>query len=603
VLNAAGVAMPAPVFEYAGVDGRSRYINPSIKNVFEPRFGFAWTPGFKWNGDRKLVLRGGYGMTHGTLMGNDREPIPNLGAQTGTGFRQISYVLGSNDINSPTNVPSCGLARCNDPALPLQFGFNNPVLASDPTLFQIPLSGVIRPGDRAGSDATGRPRPNVLYQSTGVVGNPDFRMPEIHNFSFQTEYAIVESTVLRVGYQGSIGRSLFGPPQNLNRVDQFTGAIPTPGFAGRFSSAIFQLSPTNTSSSYHALVIEAQRRMSRGLQFRVNYTFGKNIDDSSGGISFPIPNNSFNNSALDFPIVRAQDPYNTANDRSVSSTNTPNIFNVSALWDVPFGKGQRFLNGGGWKDHLIGGWNINGLARFRNGFPISVPLGLGNSFDTGTPGGTIRPDRIAGVPLRNPDWTRENAWTGVPFVNPRAFAFPEPGQRGNAPRNLDLYAPWVRTFDASIFKRISPWENKRRYLEFRAEIFNVLNMKNYTPNPNLSSLLGGGAQHPLLTGTSPNFQPVAGVQNRYAALRSPGVWEAIIAKSQGTPVDTAIAGLPGPGAGGMGCPANAPELGAGNQTRSLSPACTARALNLAVGRFNANSIQPRIFQFALKLYF
>jgi hypothetical protein len=166
-----------------------------------------------------------------------------------------------------------------------------------------------------------------------------------------------------------------------------------------------------------------------------------------------------------------------------------------------------------------------------------------------------------------------------------------------------LYNPWVRTFDFSVFKRISPWENKRRYFELRGEIFNVLNMKNYTPNPNLSNLLSGANQHPLLVGTSPNFTPVQGVQNRYAALREPGVWDAIIRKSQGVPVDTAIAALPGPGAGGVGCPANAAELGATNQTRSLSPACTARALSLALGRLNANTIAPRIVQFALKFYF
>jgi hypothetical protein len=96
-----------------------------------------------------------------------------------------------------------------------------------------------------------------------------------------------------------------------------------------------------------------------------------------------------------------------------------------------------------------------------------------------------------------------------------------------------------------------------------------------------------------------------GVQNRYANLRAPGVWDALIARSQGVNVDEAIAQLPGPGPNGLGCPANAAELGAGNQRTPLSPACTARALTLnsSFGRLNANSIQPRIWQFALKFYF
>ncbi len=603
-----GQPTPAPVFEYAGVGGRSRYLSPSVKDVFEPRFGFAWTPGFGWNDGKRFVIRGGYGMVHGVLMGNDREPIPNLGSQTATGFRQISYLMGANDVQSPSNVPTCGLARCSDPSVPMQFGFNNPVLASDQTLFLVPPSGVIRPGDTAGSTVLGTARPNVLYQSTGVVANQDFRMPTTHNYSLQLEYefakSALRSTVVRLGYQGSRSHNLFGAPINLNRVDQFTGAVPYRGFAGRASNGIFLINPTNTSARYDALVVEVERRYTSGLQYRFNYTWSKNLDDSSGGISFPIPNNSFNNSSLDLPILRSQNPYNPAQDRSVAATNTPHVLNMIALWDLPVGRGKRFFNGGGWKDYLIGGWNINGLARMRSGYPISVPLGIGNSFDIGTPGGSLRPDVVPGVPLINPDWTRENSWRGVPYINPRAFAMPEPGRYGNAPRNLDAYYPWVRTFDLSVFKRISPFENKKRFFEFRAEAFNVLNLKQYTPNPNITGLLTGAAQNPLLTGTSPNFTVVPNVQNRYRNLTTPGVWDAVIAKFNGTPVDQAIGNLPGPG-GASGCAANAAELGAANQTGALSPACTARALSLTggFGRLNANTVQPRIVQFALKFYF
>jgi hypothetical protein len=425
VRDPAGNPLPGPVFEFAGVDGRSRYLSTAVKDAFEPRFGFAWVPDFEWNSRKIFVVRGGYGLTHGVLMGNDREPIPNLGSQTGTGYRQISYLLGSNDILSPNNNPNCGLARCNDPALPMQFGFNNPVLASDPSLFAIPRSGVIRPGDQGGVTQLGVVRQNVLYQATGVVRNENYRLPAVHNFSFQTEYALRENTVVRASYQGSRGRNLFGPSVNLNRLDQFTGKLPYPGFSGRVGNGIFVLDPTNTSSWYNAAVLEMERRFSRGLQFRVNYTFSKSMDDSSGGIRFPIPNNSFSNSALDFPILRNQNPFDPSLDRSVSSTNTPHIFNLVALWDLPIGRGKRFFNGGGWKDTIIGGWNLNGVSRMRSGFPMTVPLGVGNAFDIGTPGGSLRPDIIAGVPLQNPDWTRENAWRGVRVSGPgplRQFA-------------------------------------------------------------------------------------------------------------------------------------------------------------------------------------
>jgi hypothetical protein len=599
---ATGQPLPAPVFEFAGADGRSRYLTPAQKLVFEPRFGFAWTPAFGWNSSRKLVVRGGYGMTHGTLMGNDREPLPNLGSQTFTAYRGLSYLLGSNDWLPPTNIATCGLARCNEPEVPMQLGFNNMVLASDPSLFSRSPSGLIRPGDTADISLTrGVVRQDVRYQATGIVGNPNFRMPTVHNYSLQLQYQVMANTVFTFGYQGSRGHNLFAPPLNLNRVDPFTGQMPIPGFAGRAGGAIYMIGMTNSGSTYHAMIAEIERRFYKGLQFRFNYTWSKLLDDSSGGINFPIPNNSFNNASADVPLTRNQNPYNLALEKGLSSTDTPHIFNMVGFWELPFGRGKRFLTGGGWVNQLVGDWQWSTLGKVRSGYPMSVTLGRSNSLDTGIPGGALRPDLIPGVPLRNPDWTPENALF-TPFVNPRAFAWPAPGQYGNAARNYAARLPWVRTFDMSLSKRIRPFENGRRFFELRAEFFNVFNIRNYESNFN-TALLNAGDQNPLLAGTAPFQTPIAGVENRFAALRTPGVWDAIIAKSQGVPVDTVIAQLAGPGPGGLGCPSNAAELG--NTRAQLSPACAARVLGLNTGfyRLNLNTYQSRIVQFALKFYF
>jgi hypothetical protein len=599
-----GTPLPSPIFEFAGRDGRSRYLMKPQGLVFEPRFGFAWTPPVSWNSSKRFVIRGGYGITHGTLMGNDREPIPNIGSQTFGGFRSPSYILGANDFIPPTNFPSCGLARCNDIAVPMQFGFNNPVLASDPTMFIIPSSGVIRPGDLAQRrDSTGQIPQDLRYQSTGVVRDQNARLPRIQNYSFTLEYQPLQTTVVRVGYQGSRGTHLFGPSYDINREDPFTGRQAYPGFGGRNSGALYILNPANGASTYHALTTEVERRFSRGLQFRFNYTYSKNMDDGSGGITFPIPNNSFNNATADIALQRTQNPYNSRSERAVSATNTPHIFNIVGFWDLPFGQGKKFLNQNKWLNYAVGGWQMNGLARIRNGFPISVPLGIGNQVSTGIPGGSIRPDLIPGVPLINPAWTAENA-AFTNYVNPKAFVVPEPGRVGNAARNYDVYLPWVRTFDASIMKNIPIGREGKRRLELRAEFFNVLNLKNWVGSSSVNGLLNGGNQNPLLTGVVGYRTPVAGVQNRYANLRADGVWDALIAKSNGFPVDTAIAALPGPGPGGVGCPAGNAQLA--STTAALSPACAARELSFNAGgfyRLQANNIQSRIVQFALKFYF
>lgn len=594
----------APVFEYAGFLGRSRYLTPPQKDVFEPRFGFAWTPGWDWNSRRKFVLRGGYGITHGTLMGNDREPMPNIGSQTFTGYRSMSYILGSNDYQPPSNTAICGLARCSEMGVPMQFGYNNPVLASDPLMFNLPSSGEIRPGDKAQA-STSRPgfeRQDVRYQSVGIVGDRSFRMPTIQNYSLLMQYELMPNTVLTTGYQGSRGTHLFGAPFNLNRVDPFTGAIPMPGFSGRNSNAIYLLDPTNSASTYHAFTAEVERRYSQGLQFRFNYTWSKNIDDNSGGVKFPIPNNSFANASFSVPLTRAQNPYDSRSERAPAATDTPHIFNMIGFWDLPVGRGKRLLNHG-WLSHVAGDWQLSGLGRIRAGYPITVTLNQGNSLDTGMPGGSIRPDIVPGVPLINPDWTPQNAQF-TPYVNPRAFAWPEPGKYGNAARNYSsVRLPWVQTFDLSVFKRIRPWKESRRYFEIRAEAFNVLNHRVFESNINNTGLFSGGSQNALLSGTIPFQTAVAGVENRNRNLTAPGVWDAIINKAFGTPVDTAIAALPGPGTGGLGCPSNASELS--QTTRALSPACVARSVSMN-GSFyvlNQNTVASRIIQFAVKFYF
>ncbi|NWG14191.1 MAG: TonB-dependent receptor, partial [Acidobacteria bacterium] len=531
------VTWDAPVFEFSGYDGRSRYMVEPQKLDFEPRFGFAWTPGFDWNRDRRIVIRGGYGLSHATLTGNDREPVPNIGTQTFGGYRALSYVLGPNNNSSPNITATCGLAICNDASLPMQFGFNNPILGGDPRIGTPPANGLIRPGDQAEPDFSG-PRQDPRYGRIGFIGNPDFRTPVIQNYSLQVQYQFSGSMVLTVGYQGARGTHLMGPSYNINRRDPFIGdpSVKYPGYQSSGSpAAIYLLDPTDYTSVYHAGAADLERRFSEGLQFRFNYTFSKAMDNSSGGIKFPIPNNSFNNAAIGIRLTRNQQVDNRAAERSVSSTDTPHVFNLSALYELPFGKGKRWLSGNAVLTPILGGWQATALGRWRSGYPITVTMSGFNAIDSGIPGGEFRPDRILGVPLKNPNWNKSN-WRTEPYVNPRAFAWPEPGKFGNTARNLsELRSPWFNTLDSSLMKRFSPLKDERRIFEFRLEVFNLFNMSvlNMTNGTNVQVLSGN--QNILLTNASTGL-PVAdqaNVKNRYANLRAPGVWDAIIAKAQG----------------------------------------------------------------------
>lgn len=598
--------LPAPVFEFAGRDGRSRYMYDPQYLDFEPRFSFAWSPGFGWNKNAKFVVRGGFGVTHTPLFGNDREPVPNIGAQTFGGYRAYSVANGPNDGTAPTNqIVTCGLAICNNPQLPMQFGFNNPVISPDPTLFIVPRNGLIRPGDLAAATINAPSRQDVRYNALGFLGDPNFTTPNIYNYSLQLQYEVLRNTAVTIGYQGSRGTHLRGPFLDVNRPDPFTGKQAIPGFNSRFGqSGIFIINPTNTSSAYHAATFEVNRRLTAGLQLNFNYTFSKSIDDSSGGITFPVPNNSFNNSSVDVFVPRSQTPYDSRAERALSSFHTPHVFNLSMFYELPFGKGKKFLSNAGVWSNLLGNWQITALGRSRAGFPATTVLGVGNALNLGTTGGTQRPNLIPGVSLKNPDWTPERA-NQVSYINPRAFAFPDPGRIGSAPRSLNLQLPWVNTMDMSVFKRFNLPKSERKSFEFRAEFFNVFNHRVFTDGGANRSLLSAGQQNELLVANADaTFSPIANVGNRFANLTASGVWEALLARSQGTAVDTAIAALPGPGTGGVGCPTTAAELARTNRA-PLSPACVARELSLNAGffRLNQNGVRARIVQFALKFYF
>lgn len=563
---------PSPVFEFAGYDGRSKYLTPARYFDFEPRFGFAWQP----FADRKsFVVRGGYGITHSILTGRNRVPFPNLGGKVDA-HRQYNVAFGTTDLFNPSNIGGCGLAICSSD-VPAQFGYNNVVYQPDPTLFQITGNGLIRPGDSL-RVVNGAPVQDRRYAQTGFVFDPKSRTPVIQSFSFEIQSEVMKETILTVGWRGSKGNHLFSTPSEIN-LNPFTATRNFPGYNGASGGRIILMDQTASSSIYHAGIVEVERRFRAGLQFRMNYTWSKSIDDSSGGIEPDFGNLAGQDSGAQ--TIRGNAPQNsfgTTKERAVSNFNYPHVFNLNGLYELPFGRGKKFLSGGRLMDMLVGGFQVTGLSRISSGQPVFLDLGDSNQlgFASNSFAANPRPNVIAGVPLRNPDWTPANA-TSTPYLNPRAFSIPEPGTFGNAARSYTMQMPWLRTFDASIFKTIYPFENRRRYIQLRVEGFNVLNAKSFGFSGFGTTLFSGLAQN----------RP--GQVNRYGAL-TPQVWNAILRRDptglQGTP-DTNL------------------PIG-----QALSPLGVYTDL---VNRYNRgfytfgsssqNTIQARVLQFALKFYF
>ena len=233
---------------------------------------------------------------------------------------------------------------------------------------------------------------------------------------------------------------------------------PAPASSARpnpyLSAGFFWL--TGGNSSYNGLQFEAIRRLSKGLQFRGNYTWAKNLDM---------------NSAL--TIAQAQNQPQMVMDRNdlrrdwgPSALTPTHQGSISAHYELPFGsgsaKGMR---------KLIGGWQLNGITTLLSGFPFTPLIGANRSGD----GNTRNPDRpdinasFAGPVLLK---------TQKQWFDPQAFSLPTVRTWGNMGRGT-LRGPNLQTVDLSVMKNTSVTE--RVAVQFIAEFFNALNHTNLGP--------------------------------------------------------------------------------------------------------------------------
>jgi len=180
-------------------------------------------------------------------------------------------------------------------------------------------------------------------------------------------------------------------------------------------------------------------------------------------------------SAID--AAGAQDVYNRSLERTVPSFHVPHFVKVTWIYDLPLGKGRRWLTGGP-LSHVIGGWTLTGIHQYRAGNALSIS-GAGPS--TVLFNGTIRPDWIQGVPVvLNDDADVQTNGTGALYLNPAAFKLvPVTGNNiplrlGTAPRILpNVRGPAIFSEDFGLQKKFS--FNETTGFELRADFFNAFN--------------------------------------------------------------------------------------------------------------------------------
>jgi Carboxypeptidase regulatory-like domain/TonB dependent receptor len=246
-----------------------------------------------------------------------------------------------------------------------------------------------------------------------------------------------------------------------------TGSIPNCYMNSQYVSLLAWRSVG--TASYHALQVNIRKRLSKGVQFELNYTYSKSIDLESDAERVDLSGAG----ALGF----IQNAWRPNQSRGVSDFDTPHQINANWIVELPFGKG-RWIHGNAGKplDAIIGGWQLSGLARWTTGFPVNI--GNGSAWPTNwqfNPNATQVLPAVTGT-TKNPDGS-VNIFPGPQGVTGLgAFAPTLPGESGTRnPIRGDGFAG----FDAGLSKRWTmPWKESQS-LQFRWEVFNVLNLTRF----------------------------------------------------------------------------------------------------------------------------
>jgi hypothetical protein len=214
---------------------------------------------------------------------------------------------------------------------------------------------------------------------------------------------------------------------------------------GRTASTVL-LQPVGTGR-YDSLQVQLQRRFTGGLSLNVNYTWGKAIS--------PNENSSFT------PSV--QSLAHMSRNRALISTDRTHNLGITNAWEIPLGKGRRWLNGGGLLSSILGGWQINSMISVMSGVPFSV---LADDTSLNLPGSTQTADQVKPVQRLG------GVGLGTPYYDPTAFTDVTAARFGNTGYNM-LRGPGLFNWDFGLTREFSFTKDVK--LQLRLEAFNLTN--------------------------------------------------------------------------------------------------------------------------------
>ncbi len=432
------------VVKFMGVNGFRTTPFDADWNNFGPRFGVAWRP-FNTN---NTVIRGGYGV----FFSHPYDAAAPISAMLGFGL--------SASIGTPDN----GIT----PAFLLKNGV--PASASSSST---PLN------DSFGAVPVGK-NPNTAV----TYFDPNHRTGYSQQFNFSIQHQLPGSVVVEASVLGNLSRKLPGTPLSLDQIaPQVLGPAsntqafrPYPQF-----SDVQLLYPSIGISNYYGALIKAERRFAKGVSLLATYTHSKYLTNVGDGGSAVGSSASYSNA------------YNRRADYGPSGNDIEDRMTVSGIYQLPFGKGRRWLTDNPLR-FVAGGWSVAGIGNLQSGPPITVNTQTNNT--NAFSAGPQRADVIG-----DPSGPR----TVAEWFNISAFAQPAALHFGNAGVGI-VRGPGLINFDFSLLRDFYPIERIR--LQFRGEFLNATNHTNFNP-PNSSF---GNANFGVISSAAPARQIQLGIR-------------------------------------------------------------------------------------------
>ena len=545
----AALLNPNGTFDFVGGNaGSAGQFFKSDKNNFAPNISFAWSPNFRSGlahmlfGDSGTVIRGGFSESYI----NDefiRSPDNALQNQ-GLSVTPINFGLTSSIDNAPPiPVPAFVSPPLTFSSINALAPGANVAFLIDPNM-QLPRVEQYNFGIQReiGFKSVLEIR-YVGNRSHELIRTVDLNQVDIRNNGFLPDYIRARSNLLLTGnpactpLQNAGCQTLTVFPQLANGGSLNTAAVRnlllngsvadlarryvTLGQTGSVqilpnpNMGILDLLGNLGESNYNALQVELRRRFSGGLLLQANYTFQKTLDNIS-------PGNPGVNSEDQTRVAAFLDNQNQHLDYGRADFDQTHVFNLNAVYDLPFGKGKSFLNDrSGAVDRLVGGWQLGGILRINTGTPLTIVDPRGTLNRVGRSANQTAVTDLTNAQISdlvgifnqngivyyiNPSVINSDGRGAAAFGQPafpgQVFFDNGPGQFGTLARST-INGPMFTELDMSLTKSIRI--NERMRFQIRADAFNVLNHTNFLTGILTPGLSLNGTSNTIFNVNSPTF--------------------------------------------------------------------------------------------------